>query len=388
MFRIQLARLGQTMEQGTVVRWLKQAGDNIEIGEELYEVETEKTIVPIQATRRGQLVSIVAPEGTTLAVGDLLAIVAEVGEQPTPAQVDALVRSDPEQPVVEQPIATDASAAAQASSGAQRVAALPKARTLARELNVDLAGVKGTGPEGIITPDDVRKAAAGSGTAGNVSPAQARVARKAPLTAVQRTTIRALEKGWQVPQFTQSVIIDATALANRKNAAAGALSYLDFFLDALVQAARQLPEVLARIKDEEIVYYQDIDMTIATATDRGLLVPVVRNAGALDLAARHNAWKAITDRARAGQLSADEMSGGLIALSNLGTRGVDYGTALLPAGHAAIAFFGGLELRALVVDGKVEARPSVHVSITYDHRIIDGVLGSRFTAAVKAALEA
>jgi len=385
MFRIQLARLGQTMEQGTVVRWLKQLGERMETGDELYEIETEKAVVPVQATRPGRLVRIVAPEGETVPVGALLAVAAEADEQPTAAQIDALAAPDVEQPPPAPPAAVPD---AVSGTAAPRVAALPKARSMARELNVDLARVCGTGPDGVITPEDVRTAAAaGDGAQEDASRARPFV-RKVSLDAVQRSRIRALEQGWQVPQFTQGTLVDATGLERRKHAAAGALSYMDFFLDALVYAAQQVPEALARIEGDEIVYYREIDVSIATDTQRGLLIPVVRNAGVFDLERRRDVWRSTTERARAGRLSADEMSGGLIALSSLGARGVDYGTALLPAGHAAIVFFGSLEPRALVVDGRLEVRASVHVSITYDHRIIDGVTGSRFTSGVKAALEA
>jgi pyruvate dehydrogenase E2 component (dihydrolipoamide acetyltransferase) len=180
--------------------------------------------------------------------------------------------------------------------------------------------------------------------------------------------------------------VDATALQGAKAAANGKLSYMDFFLDALVRAARAVPDVLARVVENEIVYSDAIDISIATATDAGLLIPVLRNAGARSIEERASEWHRVVEGARAGTLTPQQMSGGILALSNLGTRGVDYGVPLLPYGHAAIVFIGAMASRPLVVNDRLEARPSIHVAITYDHRVADGVLASRFTAAFNEAL--
>jgi pyruvate dehydrogenase E2 component (dihydrolipoamide acetyltransferase) len=161
---------------------------------------------------------------------------------------------------------------------------------------------------------------------------------------------------------------------------------MDFFLDAIVRAARAVPDVLARLVDRDVLFFDAIDVSIATATEHGLLLPVLRDSGALSVAQRAPAWRALIDGARSGRLVPEQMSGGMIALSNLGTRGVDYGTPLLPLGHSAIVFVGGLANRPLVVGDQLEARPSLNVSVTYDHRVVDGVLGSRFTSALREAL--
>jgi len=386
MFSIQLARQGQTMEQGTVVQWKKQEGDDIAVGEELYEIETEKAIVPIEVTRPGRLLKLLVSPGDTVAVGALLAIAADPGERVSASQLENAVRTgvvDEKSESDDESVAQTPSAAPSQTSG--KLSAMPKARALAQELGVDLAKVKGTGEGGMILPSDVKLAAAAK-PAVTVKSQAAAATRRVPLTPIGRAAITALERAWQTPQFTQGILVDASALVRAKSDSAKNLSYMDLFLDAIVRAARAVPDVLARVVENDIAYSQSIDISIATSTDAGLLIPVLRDAGSLAIEARSAAWREVVDGARAGRLTPQQMSGGIIALSNLGTRGVDYGTPLLPVGHAAIIFVGALASRPLVVAEKVEARPSLHVAITYDHRVVDGVLASRFTSAINESL--
>lgn len=398
MFTVQLARLGQTMEQGTLVRWCKQEGEAIEIGEDLYEVETEKAIVPVQVTRAGKLIRHVTAEGATIPVGTLLAVVADPGESYTEAQVQAMASAAAQSPVTDASAPTTQNSSTAASSTpveSGRVVAAPKARALANELGVNLQTVRGTGPDGLITAEDVRRAKASVGAKDAMPPpstaetgTDTRIARKVPLSPITRSMMGALEKGWQVPQFTQIALVDATGLVRRKESNADGLSFMDFFLDALLVAAKDVPETLVSVHGSEAWYHAEVDVTIALATDNGLLVPVLRNAGAMNIVERGKAWRALSERGRAGKLAPADMGGGIIGLSNLGNRGVDYGTPLLPPGNSLIAFIAALEKRALVVNDAVQVRPSVYLSVAYDHRVIDGVLGARFTSAMKAALEA
>lgn len=391
MFRIQLARQGQTMEQGTLVRWMRAVGDELVVGEELYEIENEKAVIAIEVTRPGRLLKILVAEGDIVPVGAVLAIAAAPGEAVSDAAVAAYALGTPAaegdagtKPAAEAAAATQAGAAAGA-----KLAVMPKARALAAELGVDLATVTGTGANGTIVPDDVRRAAKGVRPAAAKTeppPAVGSAPRREPMTAIHRSIVGALEKAWLVPQFTQGILIDATALAGAREAAGDRLSYMDFFIDAIVRAAQSVPEVLARVADRDVLRYDTVDVSIATTTPQGLMVPVLRDAGALATERRAQAWRELVERARAGRLAAEDMSGGMICLSNLGTRGVDYGTPLLPLGHSAIVFVGSLDRRALAVGAGLEARPSLHVSITYDHRVVDGVLGARYTGALREAL--
>jgi len=371
------------MEQGTIVRWLVDVGQPMTVGAELYEIETEKTIVPIEATRPGRLVRIVAEPGDTAAVGALLAIAAEPDEAVSDAAIDAFL-GQAQRAAPDDAKSADGTAnvpESEKSPRDARVPVVPKARALAAELGVRLADVTGSGPNGAILPEDVRRAAAprsGKPDAG------AGAVRRTPLSPIARAIVGSLEQAWQTPQFTQGIHVDATALVEARKTS-GDFSLMDYFLDAMVRAAREVPEVLARYVDAGIEHHDAIDITVATATDRGLLVPVLRDAGALDMRRRRAAWRALVDRARQGKLGTGESTGGLLALSNLGTRGVDYGTPLLPVGHSLIVFVGSLEARPIVIEGRLEARPTLHVAVTYDHRVADGVLAARYTDALKSA---
>ncbi|MDB6087891.1 MAG: catalytic domain of component of various dehydrogenase complexe [Gammaproteobacteria bacterium] len=381
MFGIQLARQGQTMEHGTLVEWKKREGDDMLVGEELYEVETEKAVVPIEVTRPGRLLKLLVQPGENVSVGTTLALAADPGESVPSAEIDAAVRRsrgvvESSASAGEKSVASGAESSSGPPSGANRPVAVPKARALAQELGFDLTRVRGSGEGGTILPQDVRKAA---------SAATAKL-RRVPLTPIARTSIAALERASQIPQFTQGVLVDATGLEKAKAASGRSLSYMDFFLEAIVRAAAQVPDVLASIAQNEMVYSETVDITIATATDAGLLIPVFRDAGGMSIEQRAPRWRQLVRSARAGTLTVQEMSGGIVALSNLGTRGIDYGTPLLPYGHSAIIFIGALATRPMVVDEKLTARPSLHLAVTYDHRIADGLLASRFTHAIHDAL--
>jgi pyruvate dehydrogenase E2 component (dihydrolipoamide acetyltransferase) len=394
LFKIMLARQGQTMEQGTLVGWLKREGDEFAIGDDLYEVESEKAVIVIQATRAGRLVRTLAKPNDAVPVGAVLAIAAEPAEVPGPDAIEDYAREihAGRQETAAQGRPEGLREEVPASSPAS-IRAMPKSRAIARELGVDLSTVRATGADGIISPDDVRRAARegqrapvpADETSMPQPSTDANVLRRVPLTPIGRSIVASLERSTRIPQFAQGVLIDATRLVSRRRA--GELTFMDLFLDAVIIASREVPEVLARPVDGAVEYFSRIDLGIAAATDHGLLLPVLRDAGASTLEDRAPRWRSLIERARAGRLSIEESSGGVVAVSNLGSRGVDDGTSLLPAGYSAIVFFGSLARRPMVVGDDVVPRESIHVAVTYDHRVVDGVLGARFTTALREALE-
>jgi pyruvate dehydrogenase E2 component (dihydrolipoamide acetyltransferase) len=378
---IQLARLGQTMEEGRLVQWLRRENEPFATGDELFEVETDKAIIPVEAKRPGAIARCLIEPGQTAQVGTVLAIVADPGETLTAQQIDAAIVSPGQTAAVGQIESASGAPASERASAepAGRLSAVPKARHIAAELGVRLETVTGSGPGGVITADDVRRAAA-SGRPDEV------VLRKVRLTGVARAMADGVQRGWSVPQFTQIVLLDATELVRRKEADAG-LTYMDLLLEGVIAAAMATPDVLSSYADGERSFYRHVEVAIATATESGLLLPVLRKAETLTVADRAAAWRKLVERARRSELTPDDMTGATIALSNLGTRGVEFGTPLLPQGLSTVVFFGELAPRALVTKAGVEARQTIYASITYDHRIIDGLSAARFTAALKSALE-
>ncbi|NEK85224.1 2-oxo acid dehydrogenase subunit E2 [Blastococcus saxobsidens] len=287
-------------------------------------------------------------------------------------------------------------------SGDGRVRAVPKARKVARELGVDLSRVTGSGNRGVIRVRDVREAAQRSGgqaaePAAAPAPAgrstgPARITERIPVRGVTRAMAGAMTRSWQeIPQFVQQVSLDAGALVARykrlKYEGAG-VTYTDLLVSATALTAREVPEVNASFTGEEILRYGDVNVSIAVATDRGLLVPVLRNAQDLRIEEVAAGVKALAARAREGRLTAEDTKDGTITVSNLGAFGIDTGTPIINAPQSAIVFVGSLSDQAVVREGQIVIRPILNVSVAYDHRVVDGMTGARFTSALKARLEA
>ncbi len=374
------------MERGTILRWAKREGELFEIGEILYEVESEKAVNEIEAKLPGMLARIVVDEGEECPVGTLLAVVADPGETLCEEEVEAAIA---EETGAAAPAATETGSRDRMSAPIgerRRVRAMPKARALARELGVELAAVEGTGRGGTITVEDVRQAAGGG----------PKVRERRPLGGVGRTMARVVTRSWQeVPQFVQMVQLDAGALVERRRELTAEikrsygvdLSYTDLLLEAVAGAVREEPLANSSLVDDEIVVYEDVNISVATATGAGLLVPVVKcvqGLGLGDLAVR---LREVLEQARGGRLSPEDSSEGTITLSNLGMYGVEGGTPLVTRPQATVVFAGAIVERPWVVSGRVEVRPTLSLSVGFDHRILDGVTAARFTTALKRRLE-
>jgi pyruvate dehydrogenase E2 component (dihydrolipoamide acetyltransferase) len=373
--KLHLPRLGQTMERGTILRWFKRDGEPFAVGEPLYEVESEKASIEVEAKLPGTLARIVAPEQEELPVGVLLAVVADPGESLSAEQVEAA-------------IAEEKGEVAAAPGPAVRMRIMPRARTLAQQLGLDLASLKGSGPGGSITVEDVQRAAAPAGGP--------RVRERRPLRGIPRTMAEVVTRSWlEVPQFVQVVLVDASGLVARRQGEAETverqhgvtLSYTDLVLEAVVKAATEVPEANASFADDAIILYEDVNIAVAVATDAGLVVPVIHRAQELSLEERVARLRDLSERARAGALAKEDVRGGTITVSNLGMFGVESGTPLVMAPQATIVFAGAIVERPVVIDGSIQARPTLYVSTAFDHRVLDGASAARFTGALKQHLE-
>jgi pyruvate dehydrogenase E2 component (dihydrolipoamide acetyltransferase) len=395
LHKLHLPRLGQTMQQGTILSWFKREGEPFEIGDVLYEVESEKAVVPVEAKLAGTLARIVVPEGEELPIGTLLAIVADPGETLSPAQIEAAIMEErggsASGAAASGPPATQTAASSSTAAG-ERIRAMPRARTLAEQLGVDLATMRGSGADGIITVEDVRQAASASQTASGP-----KVRERRALNRVGRSMAEVVTQSWQqVPQFVQIVLVDARALEQRKEREGKAiqqsyginLSYTDLILEAVIRSVEEVPQVNASFAGDAIVIYEDVNVSVAVATDAGLLVPVIQQAQKLSLGDRALRLRDLAARARAGTLTPEDMQGGTITVSNLGMTGVETGTPLVTAPQAAIVFAGAILNRPVAIGNSVAVHPTFYVSIAFDHRVVDGAAAARFTGAVKRRLEA
>ncbi len=403
-FVIQMPKLGHTMTEGTVLEWHKHEGDSVKQGESILTVETDKAQVEVESPVDGTLGRQVASQGQVVQVGGAVGVIVDKGEH-VPADLSQAQSATPE---------TDGSASApgeqrpegstmtarRAAGG--RVLASPRAKRLAAERGIDLSAITGSGPNGLVTEDDVKSASAGAPAGTPSGAAQTSSAptseagplwpsRREKLTRIQAVGARNLGESWRnVPHFVQMVRVDMSrALAARKALAESGtrLSVGDVILAAAVRALRDNPRVNASYADGEMIVYEHVNLGVAVDTPDGLLVPVVHEAERLDPPALSARVAELAERARVKRLGPADMEGATFTVSNLGAYGVDNGTPVIFAPQSALMFVGAIRDEVLAVNGRPEVRPAMQIAIAYDHRGVDGATASRFTTGVKELLE-
>ena len=364
---LKLPRLGQGMESGTIVRWLRSEGDHVERGEPLYELDTDKVTQEVEADVSGVLLKINVPRGE-VAVGRTVAYIGRPGES-----------------VPDGPVEREGPSAPQRPSGRDgRVSASPRARRIARERGVDLAAVTGSGPGGRILAGDVDRAVV---TAPVTSQVEAR-----PLTAVRRTIARRLTEAWQVPAFQLSRSIDmesARALLARRHELEPDVhtTLTDLLAKVCAVALMRHPDVNVEYSEDALLVHPDADVGIAVATQRGLVVPVITRADRRTLSEIAAVRAGLVERARSATLEAADLEGGSFTISNLGMFAVEQFTAVLNPPQAMILAVGATQDRVVAVDGSPVVRPMMTVVLTVDHRAVDGAEAAAFLQTVTNLLQ-
>jgi pyruvate dehydrogenase E2 component (dihydrolipoamide acetyltransferase) len=394
---VKLPRLGQGMESGTVVKWLKGEGDAVDKGEPLYELDTDKVTQEVEAEATGVLLKIAVTEGE-VPVGTTLAFIGDAGEEvEAPKTEEAPHEEPPAEP--EAPPVAAVEAPPQERQDGERIKASPLARRLAREQGVDLASVKGTGPDGRIVAEDIeRLPAPAEAPAAAPEPAPAKPARiadgvkRVPLTSVRRTIARRLTEAWEIPVFQLVLSADMEAVSQlverrRELDPEERVTVTDVLVKVCAAALVRHRAVNVEFTDEELLVFPYANIAIAVATDRGLMVPVIHGAEHLSLAEVAAARAAVVGRAREGGLRREDIEGGTFTISNLGMFGLDQFAAVLNPPQAAILAVGASSERAVVRDGKIVARPTMTMTLTCDHRAVDGAPAAEFLETVKAMLE-
>jgi len=406
---LKLPRLGQGMESGTVVRWLKQEGDRVEKGEPLYEVDTEKVTQEVEADASGVLLKIAVQEGE-VPVGQTVAVIGEEGEAVDEAEAETEVKEPAREEEGTRAPARDEERRAGREAGRAmteqvtelrerqrdgRVKASPLARRIARERGIELAQVRGTGPEGRIVAEDVERAEAAPAAAPTpeapaAAPAEVEVEQ---LTSLRKTIARRLTEAWQAPVFQISMTAEMTrALELRAKlvelAGEGAKPTISDVLTKTAAAALIRHRRLnAGFVDGAVHLYPTANVGMAVATDRGLVVPVIRGAERLSIAEIAAARVELVERARSAKLQQADLEGGTFTISNLGMYGVEHFVAVLNPPQVAILAVGAVEERPVVRDGEVVVRPLMSLTLTCDHRAVDGSVASEFLATLRSMLE-
>ena len=395
---VSLPRLGQGMESGTIVRWLKQEGDQVEKGEALYELDTEKVTQEVEADASGVLLKILAGEGEEIEVGKRIAVIGEAGEEvdtkeePTEVAEDEAQEEGSPGPAREEErergreASADAAAKEQAASNGGRLKASPLARRIARERGIELSSLTGTGPEGRIVAEDVERAATSPAhaTVGS-APLEAEVEK---LSSLRKTIARRLTEAWQAPAFQISMSADMTrAQELRERLRDEGVTVTDVLTKLCAIALLRHRRLNAHYADDELRIFPNAHVGLAVATERGLLVPVLREAERKSLVELAAERKALVERTRQGKLSPDDLEGGTFTISNLGMYGVEQFIAVLNPPQVAILAVGAIEQRPVWQGDAFVPRPLMSLTLTCDHRAADGAEAAEFLRTVKTLIE-
>jgi pyruvate dehydrogenase E2 component (dihydrolipoyllysine-residue acetyltransferase) len=402
---VKLPRLGQGMESGVIVRWLKSEGDTVAKGEPLYELDTDKVTQEVEAELDGVLTKIVVAEGD-VDVGATVAVIE--GDRPSeaedvsrdrdgaspPATPAADDRPETASDAVDEPPPPTPATESPRPERPGRVKASPLARRIARERGVDLAALRGTGPEGRILAEDVERAAEAPSAAPTSAPLPSGEVEVVALTSIRKTIARRLTEAWTAPVFQLGVSADmteVTALRAQLVARLGEGDAKPTVNDVLVKLAavaltRHTP-VNATFFGEEIRRFPNANVGIAVAAPQGLVVPVIRDADRRTVQEIARARADLVTRARDNKLTLQDMEDGTFTVSNLGMFGVEQFTAVLNPPQVAILAVGAVKDEPVVVDGELDVAPILHLMLTCDHRAIDGADGAQFLQTLVALIE-
>jgi pyruvate dehydrogenase E2 component (dihydrolipoamide acetyltransferase) len=415
---VTLPRLGQGMETGTIVRWLKSEGENVEKGEPLYELDTEKVTQEVEAEASGVLLKILAGEGEEIEVGKAIAVIGQEGED-LPEEEETPDRVEPDEGGAEIGVEKPAEAPEREperergreagpegpsepeqqapSTNGGRIKASPLARRIARERGIELSALRGTGPEGRIVAEDVERASA-TGAVG-AAPAAAAAAPSGEVEVVKlnqmrKTIARRMTEAWEAPAFQISMTADMTASIRLREALLAQVeeggvrpTYSDILTKVVALALMRHRDVNAHFAGDSVQLFPTANIGIAVAVPHGLVVPVIQNCERLTIPEIAAARADIVARTRAGKLRAEDLDGGTFTISNLGMYGVESFTAVLNPPQAGILAVGAIEERAVVVEGELEIQPRMTMTLTIDHRSVDGATASEFLATVTSFLE-
>jgi pyruvate dehydrogenase E2 component (dihydrolipoamide acetyltransferase) len=392
-FEVKLPDIGEGVAEGEIVRWLVKAGDSVTEHQPLVEVMTDKASVEIPSPRTGKIAALLAEEGAIVPVGTVIISIEVAGEAATTKAATAHAPA----PAAPAPAAPARAATTPAASG--KVQAMPAVRALAKELGVALEEVSGSGPHGAITAEDVRRAANGAGAApsGGRATTAAAGEQRIPLRGLRRKIAEHMRRSLDTAaHFTFVAECDMTALVQHRERLlpsvkqkGGTLTYLAYLTKALIEPLRAYPLLNARLDDEksEIVLEPAVHIGIATATEEGLTVPVVHDPASKTLLQVASEIQRLAAAARAGALKLEELQGGTFTVTSTGAHGGLLATPILHHPQVAILGVHEVKKKPAVVGGQIVARDLTNLSLSLDHRVVDGAVGADFLYALIARLE-
>jgi pyruvate dehydrogenase E2 component (dihydrolipoamide acetyltransferase) len=409
-----MPRLSDTMTEGVLSRWLKKEGDTVKKGDVLAEIETDKAVMELEVYDAGVLERLLVPEGSEVPIGQPIAVIGDrsataAASAPQVREAEAATDTAQATPVAEtqpRPQASDEPAVVATSSAEpSRIRSSPLARRIAREHDIDLSSLAAARPGERIVSADVEAAfnereKEGSAPPPSAAPTAADVSSRAldsveiPLSRMRRATARRLTESASAPHFFLTNVVNIERLlsfraeANQRYAEKNVkISVTDLLVRACATTLRDHPKINASWGQDKVLQHRRIHIGVAVALDDGLIVPVITNADAKGLDVISGETRDLAERARAGQLTPEEFSGGTFTISNLGMYGIDNFTAVINPPEAAILAVGGATEEPYLQEGKLSSRQILRMTLTVDHRVLDGATAAAFLHALKRTLE-
>jgi pyruvate dehydrogenase E2 component (dihydrolipoamide acetyltransferase) len=406
---VNMPKLGLTMTSGKITRWVKKLGDRVAAGESIVEIETDKISSEVEAPIDGYLLQILAEEGDEINITAPICIVGEKDE--AIAEVSSSVAASASLPATEVQDLTAAPAASEASAAGARIFITPIAKILTREYGIDPAELKGSGPNGRIVKKDVLAARESQIKQLNqrealqqapvqqapVQPIQMQPGdRKVPLAGVRKIIAKRLTQSkHDIPHTYFKISIEADSIISIKKMVSDAIkaktgrkvSLNDLIIKAVASALESFPDINASLVGDEIIYHGDINIGMAVNSDKGLIVPVIRNAAGKSLSELCRSTAAMIEKAGKGELSYEDISGGTFTVSNLGAFHIDEFTAIINPPESAILAVGRATETPCARNGEIVIRNIMNLTLSVDHRIIDGALAAQFLKKLKDTLE-
>ncbi|MGH2449500.1 MAG: dihydrolipoamide acetyltransferase family protein [Chloroflexota bacterium] len=407
-----MPRLSDTMETGTVAKWVKHVGDQIKKGDTIAEIETDKANMDMESFVEGILARIMVGEGESAGLGEPIAVIASNAEEakkiqagPAPEAPEQTGKDMPDQvPPSQGPPAAPQVGKTEPN---ERIKASPLARRLAQEHDINLVDVTGTGPSGRITKEDVLSFVAQ--TAGgaeqqtprqtepkepqHIAPSGLRGSRPAQMTRMQHTIARRMSEAWRTkPEFMLTVVVDMTEARRllsgiERTEGAPKVGPNDLLIKAAAVALSRHPAINAGWENDQIVRYQRVNIGNAVSVEGGLVVPVIRDADRKTLGEIAAESKALIQKARSGKLAPADYEGGTFSISNLGMFGIEQFTPIINPPEACILGVGAISQQPTVVDGKLGVRDEMHGTLSCDHRVVNGAQAAEFLRALVGLLE-
>ena len=359
--KVVMPKLSLTMKEGTVGKWYKKEGDVVEKGEPIVEIISEKATYDLESPASGVLQKILVEEGVDASVDTALAVITAPNETFSEGEIQAEIPKTEEE-------------------AEREILASPAAKRLARELGVDISLVKGSGPEGRIVEEDVKRFV--EETRGILP----KVKQTIPLSGFKKTSAERVSASFKTaPHSTVVMEVDVSRAADLHEKLQ--VSYTTIIVKAVAKALTGYPIINSTLDGNQIKIFENINIGVAVATEHGLIVPVIHDADKKSLKETDAAIIELTEKARQGKLAKEELTGGTFTITNLGMYGVEFFTPIINPPEAAILGVGKISEKPVVIDGKIEAKPRMMLSLSYDHRIVDGAPASEFLRKVKEKIE-